>query len=171
MGNESFSCQSVVEPLRALLRMLGEGASWSKAKWRRLELVAGMVARAGRGMKGEQDQRERAGGQSENGRDAGRIGWSSHFQDSLWQILMEWVLGTWHCHFSLIWCTRGFGWTEPKEGVWTFPEAQAGCHSGSGTCALLCVHPAPLDRLAAGALPLALLLVTSWELLIPTSSS
>lgn len=71
MGNESFSCQSVVEPLRALLRMLGEGASWSKAKWRRLELVAGMVARAGRGMKGEQDQRERAGGQSENGRDAG----------------------------------------------------------------------------------------------------
>lgn len=33
--------------------------------------MARMVARAGREMKGEKDQRERAGGQSENGRDAG----------------------------------------------------------------------------------------------------
>lgn len=156
-----------LSPWELYLGCLLKGASWSKAKWRRLELVARMVARAGREMKGEKDQRERAGGQSENGRDAGWIGWSSHFQDSLWQILMEWVLGTWHCHFSLIWCTIGFGWTEPKEGVWTFPEAQAGCHLGSGTC----VHPAPLDRLAAGALPLALLLFASWELLIPTSFS
>lgn len=44
-----------------------------------MEKTGRMATRAGREMKGVQDRRERAGGQSENGRDAGWISWLSHY--------------------------------------------------------------------------------------------